>query len=138
MPRILIADDDPDILELVRSILDRAGYEVVTSSGGREAVSKAANERFDLVIADVVMPAGGGIEALVKLRADRPDLRTIIISGRIPVNTDPVQNLAEQLGAHCILAKPFTPTELLACVERALAEQEHAESGDARTVTESD
>ena len=138
MPRVLIADDDPDILDLVRSILERSGYEAVTSSGGRDAVSKAENDSFDLVIVDVVMPEGGGIEALVQLRADRPNLKTMIISGRIPVDIDPVQNLAEQLGAHCVLAKPFSPAELLACVERTLAEPKPPGPGDIEIITESD
>lgn len=122
MARILVVDDDPDILGLVRSVLTRSGHEVSVAEGGRQAAEIVRASMPDLLIIDVVMPDVGGIETILGLRREYPGLKTVVISGRIPVEQDSVQNLADPLGAECVLGKPFTPDALIDCVDRALLE----------------
>ena len=68
--RVLAVDDEPAALDLFRTALEPEGFDVVTASGGREALAQAAAGEFDLVICDLVMPGIDGFEVIAKLKAD--------------------------------------------------------------------
>ena len=77
--KILIADDEPDILEIIQYNLTREGYEVVTAKDGDEAIGKARIVRPDLIILDIMMPKKNGVEVCEVLRAQPAFKETLII-----------------------------------------------------------
>ena len=102
--RILVVDDEESIRDLLRLVLTREGYSVVTANGGEEAIEYLEAQRFDLVITDLVMPRVNGVEVL---RADRridPKYPVMVITGYPSVET--VTELV-RLGAGDYLTKPF-------------------------------
>ncbi len=119
-PLILIADDDEDILALVRIRLERAGYRVVSARNGEEALELARAERPSLAVLDVMMPRLDGYGVLRALRDD-PELSTtpvLMLSAR--VHADDVGRGLDA-GADDYLPKPFRAERLLGAVRELLA-----------------
>lgn len=118
--RILVVDDQREILELTASVLAGAGYCAETSASGHEALQKLSEESFDLVLLDIDMPGMDGWETLRLLRADEEltELRVAMFSVKGELR-DKVHSLQE--GASGYITKPFVVDELLARVERILA-----------------
>jgi DNA-binding response OmpR family regulator len=112
-PVVLIADDDPDILELVSLTLERDGYDVAQARNGEEALRIAAERRLHLAVLDLMMPGIDGYEVTRRLRANDPDgtLPVLILSA---FAEDRQAALALAAGADAYMRKPFSPRELLA------------------------
>jgi DNA-binding response OmpR family regulator len=108
---VLIADDDADILLLVRAVLERSGHEVVGASDGAEALASVRARKPDLVVLDIAMPEVDGLEVLRRLRADptTSELPVVLLSARAQ-EADVVRGFA--IGASAYLKKPFSPREL--------------------------
>jgi DNA-binding response OmpR family regulator len=108
---VLVADDDEDILVLVRTVLERAGYEVVVARDGAEAVAAAQERCPDLAVLDVSMPELDGLEVLRRLRADAStsDVPVLLLSARVQED-DVARGFAT--GANGYVQKPFSPREL--------------------------
>jgi CheY-like chemotaxis protein len=120
--RILLVDDDPDVLRSLEATLVKAGYEVVPASNGQQAVDRWRDlNGCDLAILDLFMPEKDGLETIVELRAHSPDVPIIAISGGGTTGRVDILRDAELLGAVETLEKPFNPHELLALVARSLA-----------------
>lgn len=115
--RILVVDDSPDTLEVIRRNLSAAGYEVFTVPGVAEAVRALDATRADLVITDLRMPKLNGLDLVRHVRENYADMEIIMITGYASI---PGAVEAMQTGAHEYLAKPFIDEELLAAVRRAL------------------
>ena len=81
MPRILIIDDERQIRELLRDILEDAGYDVAEAADGQEAIKIQRGEPADLIITDLIMPEKEGIETIRELKQSYPDVRIIAMSG---------------------------------------------------------
>lgn len=113
---VLIADDDPPILRLVRAKLQADGYGVITAANGQEAVAARERERPDLVILDMMMPVMDGIEALKQIRRES-NVPVIFLTARAG-GADKVRSL--DLGADDYVTKPFDPDELSARVAAIL------------------
>ena len=115
--RILVAEDEPSVRALVKRILDRAGYEVVAVESGEAACQRAAQEPFQLVILDVVMPGMTCQAALDRLKILLPQARFLLSSGYTAET-----NVAALLtgAAHELLRKPYDPDGLLRAVRRVL------------------
>jgi CheY-like chemotaxis protein len=117
---ILSADDDPDMRNLIKRILDGAGHQVIVASDGQAAVETAFARaaELDLVILDVEMPRMRGLDACRMLRDDprTSHLHVIIASGSLVPPYDDVQ----AAGANTCVRKPFSPKELRDAVEREL------------------
>lgn len=109
---ILVVEDEPDVRDLFRKILERAGYSVLDACDGQAALelARAQGDGFDLLLTDVVMPNMGGIELAVELQADRPDLKVLFVSGYGGSNMLDRGNLPP---GTAYLPKPFTPEALL-------------------------
>jgi DNA-binding response OmpR family regulator len=118
-PLILIADDDPDILELVSFRLERAGYEVLQARNGEEAVQVAIVRRPDLAILDVMMPRLDGYEATRRLREHDETRRMPVILLTARVQEDDIARGFEA-GADDYVKKPFSPQELGSRVQAVL------------------
>jgi DNA-binding response OmpR family regulator len=115
-PLVLIADDDVDILALVRLRLERSGYSVISAQDGAEALKLAATEHPDVAIFDVSMPGLSGLDVTRRLREVNADMPVILLTARV-LEADVEAGAAA--GADVYLTKPFSPQDLEAQV-RAL------------------
>lgn len=113
---ILVADDDPAILNIVKTALSQAGYRVLTASDGDEASRAAAREKVDLVIMDVMMPRCSGLMATMRIRQES-NVPILMLSAKAE-GSDRVLGL--EAGADDYLVKPFYTQELLARVKALL------------------
>ncbi len=107
---ILVADDDRNIRNLLRSVLENEGYEVHTASNGKEAFALLGEKQVGVVLTDLAMPERDGIEMMGEIRKEYPDMKIIAMSGKF---AGPVLDSAKRLGAHAILTKPLQVEELL-------------------------
>jgi DNA-binding response OmpR family regulator len=115
-PLVLIADDDADILSLVRLRLERSGYAVISAQDGTEALALAAARHPDIAIFDVSMPGLSGLDVTRRLREMRTDMPVILLTARAQ---EADVELGAAAGADAYLTKPFSPQDLEARV-RAL------------------
>lgn len=122
--KILVAEDDADIVELLRLYLENEGYRVLSASNGVEALELAERERFDLAVLDIMMPRMNGLELARRLR-EKSTLPILILSAK---NQDSDKILGLNLGADDYMTKPFNPLEILARV-RALLRRVHELGG---------
>ena len=122
--RVLVADDDPPILRLVRAKLQADGFVVLTATNGQEALDLFAKEQPDLLILDMMMPVLDGVETLKRLRASSAT-PVIFLTARAG-GTDKVRSL--DLGADDYITKPFDPDELSARVSAVLRRTQHEET----------
>lgn len=114
--KILIADDEPHIRELVRLYLSREGYELEFAADGQEALEKAVMLQPDLVVLDLMMPKLDGFEVTKGIRQDS-DVPILMLTVR---REDAVKVAGFELGADDYLTKPFNPKELVARVKAIL------------------
>lgn len=121
MPLILVVEDDGPFREMLRKILERAGYEVEEAKDGNVALVRYRERASDLIIMDLVMPQKEGIETILDLRRLNPAVRIIAISGGGRLNPEVTLPMARRLGASLTLTKPFAPQELLGAVAEVLA-----------------
>jgi len=117
---ILIADDDEDILALVKAVLERSGHEVVAVGDGAEALASVRARRPDLAVLDITMPHVDGLEVLRRLRADAETttLPVVLLSAQAQ-EADVKRGFAT--GASAYVKKPFSPRELAARVAELLS-----------------
>jgi CheY-like chemotaxis protein len=121
--RVLVADDSPFALELIKAILDKAGCtQLMGAGGGREALALAAAHRFDVVLLDVTMPDMNGYEVARQLRATEqpPGSVIVMLSGRDIVEVDIG---AREAGADGVMAKPVDRRKLLELLETLLQQR---------------
>ena len=119
--KILVVDDEGDILHFLELVLREKGYEVATASSGHEALTRAQMAKPDLILLDIMMPQMDGWEVLKLLRVDdeTSDIPVAMLSARTEAK-DRVQGLQE--GAVDYICKPFSLHELLGKIEGIFAE----------------
>ncbi|HEB64016.1 MAG TPA: response regulator [Chloroflexi bacterium] len=122
--RLVYVEDDAEMIELVRLILGRRGFEVIGAEGGWEGLETMRREKPDLVLLDLMMPDLDGWEVFQQMKADE-NLKNIPVI----VITAKAQTIDRVLGLHIAkvddyISKPFSPPELIASVERVLAKKE--------------
>jgi DNA-binding response OmpR family regulator len=111
--RILVADDEPHIREVVRAYLEREGYEVVEAADGETALEHGRNAGLDLLVLDVMLPGRSGFDVLRALRSEGSSVGVLMLTARDDV-IDRVAGL--ELGADDYVTKPFEPREVVARV----------------------
>jgi CheY-like chemotaxis protein len=116
MTRILVIDDEPGVRDFLAAALGRAGYEVAAAANGREGIHLCRRGGVDLVITDLVMPEKEGLETIIELRRDHPDLAVIAISGGARGSDRTYLGAAELCGADRVFDKPIAPATLLTAV----------------------
>jgi len=127
MPRkILVVDDERDILMLVRITLEAEGYEVVTATNGLEAIERIKADKPDLLVTDVMMPEMDGFEVLdsLKKNIETQTMPVIMLTARTDARD---MFRAWDMGTSIYLTKPFRPRELVAAVKRIFPGDEDPE-----------
>jgi DNA-binding response OmpR family regulator len=124
--RILLVDDEQAIQTLLSYPLRRDGYEVVTATDGRQALDRFAEQRFDLVVLDVMMPNMDGIEVCRRLRS-RSQVPIIMLTAR---DDESEKVLGLEIGADDYITKPFSVRELRSRVRAALRRSDFSRSHD--------
>jgi len=127
--QILVVDDEPDILELVRFNLEKAGYGVAVAATGNEALTALRRARPDLVILDLMLPDHSGTEVCRRMRSD-PDFADIPVIMLTALSEEVDRVVGFEIGADDYVTKPFSPRELALRVKAVLrrAEQDSEES----------
>ncbi len=134
MKRILLVDDEPDILEFLTYNLKAQGYEVITALDGVEALQKLI-PKPDLIILDIMMPKMDGYEVCAKIREndDYTDMPIVFLTAR---SSEKDEIKALELGAADFIAKPISPSKFIARVKANLRKYEKFENPDERTFIE--
>ncbi len=118
MARILIIDDDEQIRKLTAAVLERAGFETASASEGAEALRAHRAQPADVVLCDLYMPGKDGIETIRELRQQFPEVKIVAMSGGGSLSGSSALRFARNLGARELLAKPFSPEDLLLAIQR--------------------
>jgi two-component system alkaline phosphatase synthesis response regulator PhoP len=127
--KILLVDDEPDILEIVGYNLSNEGYKVITAENGAEGVKKAKKEKPQLIILDVMMPEMDGIEACEQIRSI-PELRDVVISFLTARGEDYSQVAGFDAGADDYITKPIKPKVLVSKVKALLRRYKEEDKHD--------
>lgn len=122
MNRIYVVDDEPDMVELLATVLKGEGHQVETYTDGRAALARVLEEPPDLLLLDLMMPDLDGFELLKLLRLDARgrNVMVLVVSARTGHRAQ-LETL--QLGANAYIYKPFSPRELAVQVRQLLAER---------------
>ena len=120
MARILLVEDDDQLRTMLKELLTGAGYEVSEAPDGRRVCDLHQQQRFDLVITDVVMPDIEGLAVIMELRRIDQNVRIIAMSGKRQGRAGDYLRIAKKLGAQLTLVKPFGNIEFLDAVCFAL------------------
>jgi len=120
--RVLVIDDDDQIRELLKTILEREGLEVEVASDGQEGINRFKEMPFDLIISDIMMPAKEGVETIMEIKTAAPDVKFIAISGGGWQVTEIDFDMARKLGA-LTLTKPVSRSQLLCAIHKLLSER---------------
>ena len=115
---VLVIEDEPVVRAAVRRVLEAAGLRVATADDAGSGLRHPDLDGCRLVVCDVMLPDGSGMDVLREVRARRPDLPIVLMTGYA---TPDLAVRAHDAGAAAFLAKPFEASELLECVHRALA-----------------
>lgn len=116
MGKILIIDDEPYILLMLKKMLERAGYEVDLASNGREGMDLFEKDSADLVITDIIMPDKEGLELILEMKRRRPGLKIIAMSGGGRISPESYLECASHFGAERVFQKPFRQKEMVSAV----------------------
>ena len=118
--KILVVDDEQEVLTHLANILKRANYQVISTTKGKQAVELAINQRPDLIILDIVLPDMGGSEvaAVLKDNSSTANIPIIFLTG---ILSKEEENLVTKTGKYYVMAKPATSEELLKMVNIVLA-----------------
>jgi CheY-like chemotaxis protein len=123
MKRILVIDDDTQMRQMLRQTLERAGYEVVEAQDGEEGMKLYRQSPTDLIITDIIMPEKEGVETIIELKRDFPDVKIIAISGGSRgVAAQNCLSYVSCLGVSDVFSKPFEREELLEAIQKALCD----------------
>lgn len=126
--QILIADDEPDILEIIRYNLEKEGYEVHTAKDGNEAIEKAKQLYPDLIILDIMMPRKNGVEVCQILRT-QPSFQDTLIIFLTAMSDESSQIKGLETGADDYISKPISPKVLVSRVNALFRRVTNKEAG---------
>jgi DNA-binding response OmpR family regulator len=122
MAKILVLDDEPSILLMLKKMLERAGHEVDLALNGREGMELFEKNKPDLLITDIIMPQKEGLEIILELRKKHPELKIIAISGGGRIEPNGYLPSAKFFGADMVFQKPLIQKEFMKAVSLLLNE----------------
>jgi YesN/AraC family two-component response regulator len=121
MGKILIIDDEPYILLMLKKMIEKIGHEVDLASNGRDGMELFEKEPADMVITDIIMPDKEGLEIILEMKKTHPDLKIIAISGGGRISPESYLECARHFGASRVFQKPFKQKEILSAVKELMA-----------------
>ena len=121
MTRILLVEDDPDVREVINSILVSSNYDVVAVEDGAKAVEQFGHSEFDIVVTDIIMPVKDGLETITEIMEINPSAKIIAMSGGGRKGNVDFLETARSLGAAITFSKPFNLRDLLQGIEKLTA-----------------
>ena len=123
MKRILVIDDDTQVRQMLRQMLEREGYEVVDAGDGKEGMKLYRQAPTDLIITDIIMPEKEGVETIIELKRDFPDVKIIAISGGSrALEAQNCLSYVRGLRVAHVFTKPFDRKELLDAIQKLLGD----------------
>lgn len=120
--RVLVVDDEIDVMSVAKAYLEYAGYEVTTANSGKLALEILEREQFDLIITDVIMPEMTGFELLEEVEKRFPNLPSIVCSG---FSEELLKQYGDQKQSLKVLDKPYSRVQLIGLVEKVLNSEEN-------------
>ncbi len=120
MGRILVIEDEAQMRKLLRQVLEDAGYEVEDAPDGLEGIRLYRENPADLIITDMIMPKKEGMETILDLKLEFPNVKIIAISGGGRIGAETYLQIAEGFGAERVFMKPFNIKELLTAVNEIM------------------
>jgi CheY-like chemotaxis protein len=111
MGQILVVDDDPNILQVVKTILERSGFKTLSTNNGPAALKLLKSHDVDILLTDLMMPGMSGGELIEEARRQRPGLPVCCMTAHIPPQSPELEEVL-------VIAKPFAPRELIHAVRR--------------------
>ena len=123
MARILVIDDEPSILLMIKKMIEKAGHEVDIALNGTEGLELFEINTPDLIITDIIMPQKEGLEIILELRKKHPDLKIIAISGGGRFGPEGYLPSAKLFGANMIFQKPLIQKEFMEAISKLLSEK---------------
>jgi two-component system response regulator (stage 0 sporulation protein F) len=124
MAKILVFDDEPFILLMLKKMLERAGHEVDIALNGSDGMELFEKNKPDLLITDIIMPHKDGLEVVLQLRKKYPELKIIAISGGGRIHPEGYLPSAKHFGADLVFQKPLVQKEFLLAVSLLLNEND--------------
>ncbi len=115
--RILVVDDEDQFRKMLRKTLEQEGYKVVEAADGNEAINRHSEQSFDLIITDIIMPGKEGIETIIEIKNNDPEVQFIVVSGSCLYGSDVEFDMAKTLDAKT-LRKPFEREALLNVIKQ--------------------
>lgn len=119
MKKILVADDQPDVIQILRLKLESRGFQVIAARNGDECLKKVREEGPDLLVLDICMPGFDGSEVANKLKQD-PKYRKLPIIFLTALRSQEEEQEGRAIANHLVFAKPFNPTEIADKIEELL------------------
>ncbi len=119
-PRILVIDDEPPVRQMLAQMLGRAGYEVEEAEDGVKAIELLKQNPADIVITDMIMPNKEGMDTIMEICRDFPELKVIAISGGGDIGAQEYLSIASRCGALKTFAKPLSRDDMLSAIEELL------------------
>ena len=124
MEKILVVDDEPDVVEMIKTALESAAYQVVTAFNGQEGIEKAQKEKPDAIVLDIMMPVKDGFATCRELKGDPAckDIPIVILTavGEHFANSRYAKSMGLELEAEDYIDKPVDPKILLSRVQKLL------------------
>ena len=124
MAKILVIDDEEQIRGLLKRVFQGQGHMVITANNGAVGLKMMAQERFDLVITDIFMPEKEGMETIIEIKRDFPDVKILAVSGGNSQGCDYLP-MTKPLGADACLNKPFSNEDIVRVVNALLGMEVH-------------
>lgn len=121
MVKIIVADDEPTHLELVATILERAGHDVIAVASGYACLHQLRSDGVDLVVADIFMPDLDGLQMMALMRNNGTRIPVIAMTGGMKGQLSSFTDIMSRLGARSILTKPFSAHDLLSAVQSSVS-----------------
>ena len=132
MARIIVIDDEEDVRDVLKEVLEREGFDVEIAANGDDGLELLSNKGADVVITDIIMPGKNGVETVHEIRKNFPNTRVIVISGGgnvtpmeyepSAIKTSAYLASAAAAGADVTLTKPFDRREILDAVNQLIAD----------------
>ncbi|MCC6932367.1 MAG: response regulator [Deltaproteobacteria bacterium] len=120
MAKILIIDDDRQFRVMLKQMLERSGYQIIEGESADEGLKKCQDPDIGLLLLDMITPGRDGLEILDDLRALRPEMKIIAMSGGVKGDTSWLEPIAMSKGVCRFMAKPFSKAEIMSAINEVL------------------